>query len=280
MADGSGFEPCDCAGPESGPPSTSSDASADSEAPIAEGGSAEGGASVDVATDGPADSGSWTPKNLSALVLWLNDQGLETVPNDAGGQDVVAWADASGKVNNAVYTSLGGGVPGFGAPKIGTPRAGHAVATMTLATLDVASSSSFQFPGDFAFAIVARCTASKGEQHFMTQQTYWTLDASDGGQMQVTTSYNGGADETTQKGLCDSNFHRFAIRQRQGMPLDFVVDGVITQAKGSLTIPANSTETLGYFDGDLAEVVALSGTVSDADLAAIDQYFTGKFALP
>jgi hypothetical protein len=44
--------------------------------------------------------------------------------------------------------------------------------------------------------------------------------------------------------------------------------------------PDSGTSGSNWLSGNLAEVVAVKGSVTDARLAELDQYFKTKFALP
>jgi hypothetical protein len=121
----------------------------------------DAGADVDAAT--------WTPKELSGLVLWLDSEVELTQDADGGDIYVPSWKDQSGTGNHAV-------APGVGLPPVlGTGIGGHPSVHFWGARLEVPDSPSLQLgTGPFMLAVVARhrtaADAGLGYGFFLTKQ--------------------------------------------------------------------------------------------------------------
>lgn len=261
----------------------------------------------DATTDAPvdvADAGPWSPKTLPNLVLWLDsDVGVVTeLPDAEIGFRVVAWKDQSGNGNDAVAPTSG--LP----PKPGTSLGGHPSVRFAYTRLEIPDAPSLQFgTGDFALAVVGRHTtavdAGVGYGFFLTKQNAASPFAGpaligndpvgnsvvlfqsrigDGQIKTPTTGWNGGQAMlmvvTRGAGdggaVVDLRLNGSSAATGSGAP--FEVDLSATGRKLVLGDGPTGSQAL---IGDIAEVVAVKGSVTSQDVSKLEGYLKAKYGL-
>jgi len=284
----------------SGPDSTVADATTND-------GSSNDGTTVDA-------TGPFDPSQLGTnLVLWLDAAKGVTQANNA----VSTWADQTSYHNDASGGSGNGAhQPMVSATAINNlPAMEFTIPTTQNGAsqyFDIADSASLEFgTGDFAIFMVAEYdnpTANSPN----TQATFYTKVA--GNTVPTGPQLYGNAAGTTPNSIVavvraridandaidstaanynDGKFHRIGIR-RVGSTLQVWTDGTSTtitpDAGGNVDVSAAGTDatigatiTNGFpgqrLSGGIAEVVGVSGTLSDGDTANLDGYFKTKYAL-
>ena len=249
----------------------------------------------DAAGDAPAPA--WTPKDLPGLAVWLdNTTGLM----DDGSGNITGWLDQSANQNKAAPA----------APCVAPTRAANSLnGHDTLAfpgtartCLVIADSPSVQFgTGDFAIFMVARHANVPSTNGANNLAYLWSKQPANGiggmtfygntstdANMNLSTAFVFTTGTTT--GLNDNTFRRFG-GTRRGVDLELWVDGA-AEAKKAVTLADVSqvgrplalgavlaTPTDGSLIGDLAEVVAVKGNLTDAQIAKLDGYFKTKHGL-
>jgi hypothetical protein len=259
-----------------------------------------GDETTDAALSPPADAGPdaapFTPRSLDGLVIWLDgDVGVQST-----GAQVVSWMDRSGNGNDATS--------GTDRPVVITGLVnGHAAVRfdgqMTFMQMpDVATTQ--WGTGDYAVVVVAavRNAASTDVVHGYamlygkSSQTYpyagavlfmnWPIpSASTKAAAQADATHNAVG---TTSGLNSGMFHLFAMRHH-GTMLEVRVDGqaeaqadvtgVTADAPGAKPTIGGQAKIVQMLDGDIAEVVAVKGAVSDSDMAALEAFLKKKYAL-
>ncbi len=235
----------------------------------------------------PPDAGPFDPSQLTGLVLWLSaNQGVTMGANAS----VTAWADQSGKKNNA---APGTTLPIFidqianGQPAV---RFDGAATYMQLA-----DGPSFQFAtGDFTVEVVDAVRGSGIASLFgkTVQTTPFTgpvlfanfSSTKLGAQVDSNHTATG-----TTTGLNDGNFHLFGMRRDSGT-LEVRVNGLAegndpgtgtidVSATGSAPTIGGQAKLVQMLNGDIAEVIIVKGTLSDADLKSLETYLKSKYSL-
>jgi len=233
--------------------------------------------------------------SVAGLVLWL--EASKGVTASSG--TVTAWADQSGNNNNATQNTPSSEPTQDATGINGLPAIHFAGGTH----LTIADSTSLQWgTGDFYIAVVmaennasntagvvfAKQEASSpfaGPALFANfplpaQSTEW------GGQVSIT-SYV----PTNETSLNDDNARQFSLT-RTGSSLSVRLDGlpdnsVVIGDGGSLdvsavgipvSIGASPTGTQGL-SGDIAEIIAVNGTIAVSDVANIEAYLESKYSL-
>lgn len=246
-------------------------------------------------TDAGSDSGSFSPTMLPGLALWL-----DAAKGVGGTTEVGSWADQSGKGNNA-SKSDGGGSPSLmasafnGLPAIHfEPPAADAFEIQDNASLDVTGDflieAVFDFRNTAEYSSVVLKQAAPypyaGPCIFVNYPTYsgdgglyTTID----GQLTANYQYVDFVATATQ-GLNDGQGRLFGFR-RVGTTIESRLNGAasITHPDAGL-IDVSAVGRLTYIGsgtlkGDVAEVVVVNGTTSDADLAALEGYLKTKYGL-
>jgi hypothetical protein len=252
----------------------------------------------------------WSPAALTGLVLWLDPtQGLAL---GDGGPDatVVSWADRSGKNNNATSAGnasiLDAAINGL--PALHFPGGGYAT---------VADNASLQFgTGDYTIAVVLRhttpadagwgygCIISKqlafpppwvgpslwanGETQtgaLLAQLAYHQAFVTSGG-----TNYNNGQPfyvlEQRVNPAADAGAGADAASATLGLRVNGADAGAVVGAPYGIDVSAvgakaylGGTTQSQNLVGDIAEVVVVKGSMSDADTAALEAYFKSKYGL-
>ncbi len=249
------------------------------------------------------DAGSWDPSQLSGLVLWLDAAKGVTQNNN----NVSAWADqtshkndASGGQGNQSHqpTVVAKGINGLPVIRFTPPQNYQQHQYLTIADNN---DKSLQWgTGDFAVALVGSYTnpatgQGAGSTYFYFRATYnsqTTLglfgNTTGGGAVAAVGGTVGNVTVTSASTTNnDGKPHRWAIR-RNGTALEVWVDGAkdtsnnaaadVTLANAIVFIGSRGFQG-GYLQGDIAEELAVKGTLSDNDMTAIDTYLKTKYGL-
>lgn len=226
---------------------------------------------VDAAGDAGVDGGPWSPARLPGISLWLNTDVGVVQKTSAPGQ-VARWLDQSGSGNDA---TPGGTATTCNYDACVNPQVvnGHDVIACA-GGMYVASSPSLDFgTGDFALAYVMMGSGTFWNEGGMTM----TLGTDVAGDYSFGISMVGRA---VIPEMSTSVFHGIIAR---GAAMDLVVDW------GQATTGPTNTSTVITTVGsgltpvcsgqEVAEIVAVKGTVSDAGRASLMGYFKAKFRL-
>lgn len=255
------------------------------------------------------------PKSVTGLALWLKgDVGVTA----NGTQHVSVWADQSGNANNATETRDGLQPTLVAAGINGLPSIHFASAPCQTCSsgfqgndLLIADSATLEWgTGDFLVEVVARYTNdAKSATHDAFGALYIAIygppnAATSGfglygnvfaepGDLATSTaieSFVWGQPPATSSGSGYNNdaAHVFAI-QRVGTALTVRVDGAATgtQNIASTDLGKNGGRLGGCenaqaqrLEGDIAEVIAVQGTLKGSDLAGIEGYLKSRYATP
>jgi hypothetical protein len=272
--DGSRYSTCEC-----GPTSTS--ASSTTSAGGAGGGTtaAAGGAAVGGAGGGPA----WSPNELPGLTLWLDaDVGTSQDPQHAG--TVLNWQDQSPSNLTATATGLQDGyrfdyLPGAIAGHNAIRCPGNGTSFQVLDTAAVQFGTS-----DFLIAMVVRGDALQGGA-----TRFFLKRIDDPSQLSVAYS-NPPSFElalgTTYLPLSTQDAAKFHVVIAQGQSARLEVDGTAVTDAGAgadvsnpgaplhICMAGSSASTVA-----IAEVLAVKGATSSADVGRVRAYLKGKFGL-
>ena len=212
----------------------------------------------------------WTPASLPGLALWFDDTyGVVMDPSYPG--VVVHWLDKSGNGNVATLQTDGAEgtlldpevLHGHDALVCPNSDTGLAITVANSPTLDWGT-------GDFAIAMVTTFPTNgssmwngNGVQLSATSSSgEWTLNA--GGQSIGATKASGG----------------FFVVVTRGASLYLNVAGTVVTGPVEPGVGTGGGLELCQASAEIAEVVAIKGTLSDPDLASLLAYFQSKFALP
>ena len=262
---------------------------------------------------GDAPAGSWSPKDLPGLAVWLDATVGATFDVNT---KLTSWIDQSGNGNNGTIT----------APCVGPARAanslnGHDTLAFTGsasvgACVAIADATSMRFGiNDFAVFVVARYSNVPNVLSSTGLPNLWTGLRQEGTSFNYTgarlfantvsseaklqlwqnnSSGNGAVSATAL--LNDATFRRFG-GTRRGVALETWIDGT---ADGSVTLPsvvdvtqparaafiggdpvaaATGSSLTGWLLGNIAEVVAVKGNLTDAQIAQLDGHFKTKHGL-
>jgi hypothetical protein len=250
-------------------------------------GSGSSGAS-DGSSGGPADSGAteasspWTPAMLPGLVLWLDDTAGVVQSSTTPGV-VTGWLDQSGRVNNAAPTNTQAGTD-FTLDQAVLNGYDAIVCPGNGTWLNIPDGPTVQFgTGDFGLVSVAK---------YGTDQYIWAKIDPSGGGAGLDFGYQGGdfvlvPGYTNRIALTNNAPASFHIVAGRGAALRLVADAQTT------TGPVNTADLTyagpgvhvcqqvgtGTYNTELAELIAVKGTLSDADLARTTAYLKSKFNL-
>lgn len=301
----------------SGPASNDSGAGDDAAA-VQDSGSLGTDASIDSGSDAGSDGdaeatadgegGTFSPKDLPGLALWL-DSGAGVTYASA---KVTSWLDQSGNGNNATVPSGSCLAPAQAANSlngkdtlaftdpggVGGAGAGTCVS--------IADSASLRFgTGDFAIFVVARYTNIPGFGTNDSVATFWSKRQPSGSlggaalfantfseaKLQLWQQNVNGNQAVGSTGSLNQNvFHRFG-GTRRGLKLETWVDGSsdglttlpaaddVSQVGRSLFIGGAPELPQGWLLGNIAEVVAVKGNLTGAQITQLDAYFKAKHAL-
>jgi hypothetical protein len=258
---------------------------------------------------GDSDGSVFDPGAVAGLVLWLDaNKGVTQI-----GGAVSGWADQTSNHNDASQHTATL-QPTFAASAIHSLPALHfntdAVGmgnTGTGDALSISDAPSLQWgTGDFYVVVVGDFdnTFADGDETG-TGLLFAKLDSAPG--PVLTANILGEITQTNQVGLgCLTSAtagdwvitntpyntgtpHAFAM-QRTGAVLDLRVDGVslgtsvstdedVSSAGTPVQIGAGTTGQLARLDGDIAEILAVEGTLSVSNRTAIESYLTTKYGL-
>jgi hypothetical protein len=289
--------------------STGQDASADHDASAADTGMDAGASDGPVSVEsGGGDGSNAYPGAVAGLVLWLDASKGVTQSANA----VSAWADQTSYHNDASQPTAAE-QPTLTAAAIGGMPALHfakgAGATTPGDMLTIQDSASLQWgTGDFYVVVVASFdnTLADGEEEgvgalyvkattasnipgpFLTANIIGAITTSQTG-LGFSTSVTPGDWVTTSTPYNDSTARSYAM-QRVGLTLDLRVDGT---SVGTSTSDGNDVSTPGTpvsvggttngqgirLDGDIAEILAVKGTLATSDRTGIESYLKMKYGL-
>jgi hypothetical protein len=248
-------------------------------------------------------SGAFTPASLSNLVLWLD--ATQLVMTDTSG-NVASWGDLSSYKNNATAASyaaptvLGSGIDGLASIHFGSAQ--------TPPSLQIADATSLQWgTGDFLVAIVARYTNdpangdTTGAANFFWKSTFQGQSGS-GVSFWGNVPLMGGTvvdgllmledqqDYVFTSAAYNDDIARVFVARRSGSTMELRVNGTSTATQTQMTSVDVSAVgipvvigAIGYsyyqLLGDVAEVIALSGPTTPANVTLLETYLQTKYAL-
>lgn len=256
---------------------------------------------------GDADAGPFTPQKLPGIALWLDSSKGVTYVNTKA----TSWVDQSGNGNNATIPAGCNG-PAQAANSLNSHDTlffsdpGGVGGTNAGGCFAVADAANLQFgTGDFAIFIVARYTNPPGIAMKDNTATFWskrspaspftgawlvgnTLSEAKVQFWQQNLTGNQAIGNTAP--LNNNTFRRFG-GTRRGVVAEVWLDGVVD---GSVTLPAaddvsqpgrpvyiggSPDAQQAWLLGNIAEVVAVKGNLSNAQIGQLDAYFKNKHAL-
>lgn len=261
--------PADGGTAPSGDASVTTDAAADASA-------SDGAIGSDASAD--ADAAAWTPKQLPGLSLWLDDTvGVIKDPANAG--RVKRWLDQSGQGNDAEGTGGDGvtALPAFDPAAVG----GKDAVTCDVQTyLTIADAPSLKFgTGDFAVVLVSKATAPGSL--FTKSSTDLSLTVAADATLTLAT-FGAGAG-TAQLAAIPTN--KFTVIAARGASLRLQVGAKNVTGAASTSDVSNSAAAWSLCQSSisqkisLAEVIAVKGPLTDADLTKTVTYLNTKFGL-
>jgi hypothetical protein len=302
----------DASNPGSDATNPVSDAASEADRAAGSGDAAVDATASDGSVDAPGgseagDAGSpFDPLSVPGIVLWL--KAGRGVSQSGGG--VVKWADQTAYHNDA--TAVPGQEPTLVASAIHGLPALHfdnGVASGTGNQLTIADSSSLQFgTGDFYVAVVTSfvndladgpeagvgllygktTVGSSAFAPFLSANIPAAISSNQTG-MAFATSFTGGNVIVTNTPYNDGTPRLFAM-ERTGLTIGLHI-GLTFMARNVPSIQdvssvGNPVEIGGYqnaqslrLDGDVAEVVAVAGTLSAADRQSLENYLLSKYDL-
>jgi hypothetical protein len=253
---------------------------------------------------GGGDGGNFNVGNVSCLVLWLDAAKGVTQNNTF----VSAWADQSGKNNNATQGS-GSRQPSVANNVINNLPALHFNSGQTNGNMMlIADSASMQWgTGDFAVWTVARFNnnpnggLATGIGLFYSKAPFNQVNANGpwlygnySGAQQTIAGLQGGVslnNTLNQMTAYNDNMPRAYTFRRAGTTLELRVGGQVVQTmmqNGSVDVSdpnvsarigADGDASIRRLNGDIAEVIGCKGAISNQDLAGVDAYLKSKYNL-
>ncbi len=250
------------------------------------GSSSSSGSSTSSSGSGAGEAGPWSPAMLPGLVVWLDDtKGVVQSTTVSGA--VARWLDQSGTGNDATPVNTQGAA-GFNFTIDPAVVNGHdAIVCPGNGTyLQISDGSTVEFgTGDFGIVAVAK---------FAAPEYVWEkVDPNGGGPGLALGFQSGNYQLSSEPGanvvLAAAHLDAFHIVAGRGAQFYLAADGL------TATGPA-STSDLSYPNGhvalcfqsgasptgatnELAELIVVKGTLSDADLARTVAYLGVKFKL-
>lgn len=238
----------------------------------------------DVAQESAAESGSWTsPASFSGLALWL-ESGVGLVQDAQKPGYVRRWLDQSGKSNDADVAQYQVCEPTIDPSALN----GHDAYVMAYSSCNfvIQDAASLQFgTGDFLIGEVVK-VPSYGTNDL---RIWWKLDNSYSGltiYQDVSTNLTANIDGSKVV-VANPDTSKFHIVIVQGATLKLYVDGLSAtgltnttdlSAVGSQVILLTGANN-GVSNFEVAEVVAVKGTVSSGDVTNLQNYWKQKFKL-
>jgi hypothetical protein len=263
----SGTGPTADAGDAGGPGADSG-----SDALVSDGGTAGPDADAEV------DAAGWTPKQLTGLSLWLDDTvGVVKDPGNAG--RVKRWLDQSGQGNNA-DGSGGDGVTMLPALNPAAVGGKDAIDCDLQTYFTIADAPSLKFgTGDFGIVLVSMVTAPGSLVTKASGDLSLTLTP----ESTLTLSTSGaGAGVALLAGTPTTKFSVIAARGaalRVQVGTNTATGAVSTSDVSNSNAPWSLCRSSQSQKISLAEVIAVKGTLTDADLAKTLGYLNSKFGL-
>jgi hypothetical protein len=269
---------------------------------------AEVGADSPGPSDAPppdtADARAWAPSDLGrGLVVWLDASKGVTVTNGR----VSHWTDLSTYGNDATQSVAGA------RPVVDTGVvAQHDAIKFDGNTLFIADAASLQWGvDDYLIEVVAEYTNTPSSSQTDGYAALWnkgdstfpfygpalfanTVAGTPDSRLlvQVKTPEDTssiGWVNSARRGLNDAKFHVFAARRKGQTTLQARVDGEPTAATigvfnvssvgTSVTLGSAATTTIQLLRGDIAELVAFHGALSEDDVGRLEAYLKAKYAL-
>jgi hypothetical protein len=251
---------------------------------------------ADAKTDA-GDGGGFVVTSISGLVLWLD--AAKGVTTSAG--SITAWADQSGQSNNA---AAGTATPTLVSSSINSLPAAHFVASSSQYVY-VADATSLQFgTGDFYIAVVSKFDNDPTSGISTGIGAFYTKLGMGSGLLFFANDYDYSA-STFAAGLCNLEDPtptevQYAATYNDGTARLYVVQRVsgtetlrvnasqvassssaidVSESGAEVDIGLMSTSSAAALDGDIAEVVAISGTLSSTDRSNLESYLTSKYGL-
>lgn len=260
----------------------------------------------------------WTPKSLNGIVVWLdgsdhNDSSKVTL--DMGGR-VAKWKDLSSSNNDATPYPQASPRIRMGVFSNGKDALQFADNNGTNPGLvQITDKQSLEWGmGDFFVAMVMRSfNTPAGQDEYGGYAVLWnkskgpwpyyghgmTANVPTGGnQPYLFGGVKSPADLNPPPGavstqvINDGTFHRIAMRRTSGTTMTVWVDG---QSTVKMSIDNVSSDAAGAdlniggyhgnvlvnapLKGDIAEIVAVKGAITDPDVATLDGYFKTKYGL-
>ncbi len=261
---------------------------------------------LDGGPDSPIDfDAGFSPFNLPGLALWLDAEHKTTL--DGNGR-LQTWGDLSGNNNDASQPTASSR-PGVQSSSINNLPAVHFESQTTGPFLQIADSTSLQWgTGDFSIAIVARFSnnpamgVTTGAADFYWKSTFnGTLGAGVGflgniPQQNYTvlaglaTVFNNSQFVFTTTAYNDGTARLYFTR-RAAAKLELRVNGnsIATQTT-TVPLDVSAPGTPVYIgaigngvyyrlNGDIAEMIAVKGAITDPDLASLEGYLKAKYGL-
>ncbi len=235
------------------------------------------------------EASTFTPASVSGLVLWLDDTSVQTT-----GGVLTAWNDKSPQANNAM--------PSSPAPAVKTGASGLDGKTIvrfdgssTFLTINDASSLHWTASG-FLLELVIRQSTSD-----MTSQTLWFKEdtTNHGMFLECNPDSSSVGEGEAVIGFASSETITSAASAAFGLPLrvrarwdtvtlDFALPGAEKSsaasstnmdASGAAVLIGKTDQSIAYFAGDMAEVIAVSPPPDAATQQAIEDYLDSKYGL-
>ncbi len=249
-------------------------------------------ASIDVA---PNDGG--TIASISGLVLWLNAGVGVTTNNNA----ITSWSDQSSQGNDA---KAGSPAPTLVSSSINSLPAAHFVGT-SKQYLSIADATSLQFgTGDYYIAVVAKFDNDPSTQDpTVSFGAFYTKLGQNDGLLFFGNDYDF-SKTSFAAGVCnlenpttevqyaatynDGTARLYALQRASGTETLRVNGTQVASGSSSVDVSESGVEVdIGFMasasaaalDGDIAEVLAVKGTLSSSDLANIESYLASKYGL-
>lgn len=268
--------------------------------------------------DAGGDGGGFTVGGVPGLALWLNASVGVTTGGSASSK-VSAWADQTGNHNNATQSNTNyqptlvmQGIHSLPTVHFTVTTGSQGSFGNMMVVADNNASLDWG-TGDFLIEVVGDYTnqttgtSLDSAGTFYSKQTYGGSGGAplgagaalygnfvlSGGVTLPTTGFSGWADQSdylssATTGYDDGTARLYAV-QRSGTTLSLRLNGVQTDTKtiASVDVTSSSGARIGAsqdanlfaLSGDIAEIIAVQGTISSGDLAGIESYLTGKYGL-
>lgn len=256
--------------------------------------------STDSGPDVVSDGGGWDPKSISGLALWLDANKGVTKNNQ---NQVSKWADQSGNANDASQATVNN-QPVWTANVVNALPAIHFTKNGSGSLLDIADAASLQFgTGDFSIEVVARfdnnpsngTTDGFGVLYAKVGQSsgiFFIANDPFGMKAGVSGAFDGNNNISAQSSYNDNKSRLFGVR-RVGSSLELRVQSMAAATKmqqGNTDVSASGVgvligrldamnQSVLKLDGDIAEMVAVKGSISAMDLKSLESYLTSKYNL-